>query len=118
MDNERNRFKVIQEKLQKPDFDIDQFIKNKLKNNIKPTISLICGISSTILSDVFNAIGFHRKKFIFNEYRINLTSKDDIINALSGVTLNHSDIVAFVRGGGEGVGIFNDHNIATNSFKY
>ena len=32
MDNERNRFKVIQEKLQKPDFDIDQFIKNKIND--------------------------------------------------------------------------------------
>ena len=112
MDDEINKSKVIQEKSQKPYFDIDHFIKTKLKNNIKPIISLICGSSSSIFDDVFNAIGNNKSKYNFNEYQINLASKDDIISVLSDVTLNSSDIVAFVRGGGEGVGIFNDHNIA------
>ena len=103
---------IIKEKLQKPSFDMDRFIQNKINNNIKPIISLICGSSSSIFADVFNAIGNNKNKFIFNEFQINIASKDDIISVLSDITLNSSDIVAFIRGGGEGMGIFNDINIA------
>ena len=112
MDNEINRLKVIQEKSKKPYFDIDQFIKNKLKKNNKPKISLISGLSSSVLPDFFNALGDQKEKFDFDEPQINLTSKDAIMNVLSDITLNSSDIVAFIRGGGEGIEIFNDINIA------
>ncbi len=112
MDNKRRESELIKEKSLKPNVDINQFIKNKLMNSIKPTISLISGLSSSVLPDFFNALGDQKEKFDFDKPQINLTSKDAIINVLSDVIINSSDIVVFIRGGGEGLEIFNDYHIA------
>ncbi|NQV17769.1 MAG: hypothetical protein HQ534_04420 [Armatimonadetes bacterium] len=111
MDNIKRESELIKEKSQKPYFNIDHYIKSKLKKNIHPTISLISGLSSSVLPDFFNALGDQKEKFDFDKPQINLTSKDAIINALSDITLNSSDIVVFIRGGGEGLEIFNDYHI-------
>ncbi len=57
MDNKTRESNLIKEKSQKPYFNIDHYIKSKLKKNIHPTISLISGLSSSVLPDFFNALG-------------------------------------------------------------
>ncbi|MCA9945418.1 MAG: hypothetical protein KC449_18170 [Anaerolineales bacterium] len=94
--------------------DLDGALKQKLDQNQKPHIALLCGKTSIVLQDVFSALKDARSRYRFTEQRVNLLDKWAIINALAQGDKDF-DVIAIVRGGGPGLEIFDDVAIAEAS---
>lgn len=94
--------------------DLDGALKQKLDQNQKPHIALLCGKTSIVLQDVFSALKEARSRYRFTEQRVNLLDKWAIINALAQGDKEY-DVIAIVRGGGPGLEIFDDVAIAEAS---
>ena len=94
--------------------DLDGALKQKLDQNQKPHIALLCGKTSIVLQDVFSALKDARSRYRFTEQRVNLLDKWAIINALAQGDKEY-DVIAIVRGGGPGLEIFDDVAIAEAS---
>ncbi|MPM29424.1 Exodeoxyribonuclease 7 large subunit [bioreactor metagenome] len=93
--------------------DVRQILSDIIESeNRNPSIAIITGLNSIILSDIYNEIR-HSELYDFEEIRVNLGNKDDVINKIK--TLEHFsyDIVVLARGGGDSnnLTIFNDLDI-------
>ena len=94
--------------------NLDQALKQKLSQNQKPHIALVCGKTSIVLQDVFSALQDAESSYRFTEHRINLLDKWAIVRALAQGD-KEFDVIAIVRGGGPGLEIFDDVTIAEAS---
>lgn len=94
--------------------DLDLALKQKLTQNNKPHIALLCGKTSIVLQDVFSALKETKSSYRFTEQRVNLLDKWAIIHALAQGD-KEFDVIAIVRGGGPGLEIFDDVAIAEAS---
>jgi hypothetical protein len=97
--------------------DLDQMIEQKLSGGKKPLIALICGKTSMVLQDVFSALNGAKHRYKLVEHRVNLSSKKGIINAFAQLNKEPLDAIAIIRGGGPGLEIFDDVEIAEASLK-
>ena len=91
--------------------NIELLLKDKLRNDEKPKIFLIYGNTAIVDEDINIAIQVSRIKYDISENRINLSNKDEIINILKDNDSKDLDVIAIVRGGGHGLGIFEDIEI-------
>lgn len=94
--------------------NLDTMIENMLSRDEKPHIALVYGTTGVVDKDFNTAIKDARAKYNFTEHRINLSSKEEIINKLEeiGSSPSYYDAVAIIRGGGSGLEIFNDIDVA------
>ncbi len=94
--------------------NLDTAIENMLYRDEKPHMALVYGTTGVVDKDFNTAIKDARAKYNFTEHRINLSSKEEIINKLEEIDSSPScyDAVAIIRGGGSGLEIFDDIDIA------
>ncbi|VAW85099.1 hypothetical protein MNBD_GAMMA18-1175, partial [hydrothermal vent metagenome] len=97
--------------------NLDRMIEQKLSQGKKPQIALICGKTSMVLQDVFSALNDAKPNYKLVEHRVNLSSKKGIINAFAQLNKEPLDGIAIIRGGGPGLEIFDDVEIAEASLK-
>lgn len=88
-------------------FKIDTYLKNILKTGKKPKIVLITGTTAIVDEDVKTATSYAAKFYDFIISKINTTSPESLINELKKWADSDIDLIAIVRGGGEGLNIFN-----------
>ena len=112
LNNKIQEFEVLKSKFNRKKRGISEIIKKKLKKNETPQIALICGYDSVVPKDFINALKETKSRFNISEHRINLSNQNEIINTLNDVYIDSSDIVAIIRGGGSGLEIFDDLEIA------
>ena len=96
--------------------DLELAIKNKLYVDERPNIALIYGSTGIVNQDFNTAMKEARTKYNITEHRINLSSKQEIINKLEELNkksfLDGCDVIAILRGGGPGLAIFGNVDIA------
>jgi len=112
LNNKIQEFEVLKSKFNRKKRDISEIIKKKFEKNETPQIALICGYDSVVPKDFINALKETKNRFNISEHRINLSDQNEIVNTLNDVFINSSDIVAVIRGGGSGLEIFDDPEIA------
>ncbi len=111
--NEKKReFEILRRKSNLKYKEIKTIINEKFRNNEKPHIAMIYGQESIVPADVMNAVDNAQSRFMIDEHRINFSDSGEIINIMEKVFVESSDIVAFVRGGGSGLEIFDNPEIA------
>lgn len=87
-------------------------IETKLLAGHKPTLALILGNNAIVKDDIFNILGSDIAYYDIDEYRINLSSKEEIINKISEIDKGSKyDALIISRGGGTGLEIFNNIEI-------
>lgn len=92
--------------------DVGARLKQKLLLEQRPQVALIYGHAGIVSSDVKGAIREAVASYAVNEHRINLAQKQEIIQVIKGLDKTGLDLLAIVRGGGSGLDIFNDPEIA------
>ena len=97
--------------------DLDRIVSQKFQQNKQPHIALINGKTSIVLQDVFTALKETKNQYRFTEHKVNLSAKQAIIQALMTCNTPVYDAVAIVRGGGPGLEIFDDVEIAETGLK-
>lgn len=105
------RARLLQEKASRGAVAVGERLRELLLANKRPQIALICGKTSIVLQDLFAALQETRHQFAFAEQRINLLDKQAILHALAEAD-DKFDLVAVIRGGGPGLEIFDDVEIA------
>ncbi|WP_420643052.1 exodeoxyribonuclease VII large subunit [Candidatus Leptofilum sp.] len=91
--------------------DLEAKLRAILAEGQRPHIALISGKTSIVLLDLFAALKQARNSYQFSEQRINLLDKEAIIHALLAAD-EKFDLIAIIRGGGPGLQIFDDVEIA------
>jgi hypothetical protein len=107
------RFEVVQKKIKKGYRDFDAMVKGMLYLGQKPRISIVYGATGIVDKDFDNAIGEASSRYFIKTVRKSLSDKQGIISELR-VTGDEdlTDAIAIVRGGGSGLEIFNDSELA------
>lgn len=116
-DGVNRRVDIQQQKANKGYRDLNQAIKQKLYQGKQPCIALVCGKTSIVLEDVTSALKGSRTSYDLVERRVNLSSKEAIIDSFVHHNNKKFDAIAIIRGGGPGLEIFDDVQIAESSLK-
>lgn len=82
------------------------FVEDKLLQEQKPQFAIVMGNNAIIKDDIFNALGEYVGNYIIDEYRINLSSQEELIGILKIVDDGRYDSIIVTRGGGTGLEIF------------
>ena len=112
-DEEMKRFEIMQRKAASGYKDFEGAVKKHVYDGTCMQLAVIYGNSGIVDQDFKNALGEASSNFVIHEKRINLSSKSEIIQTLVALSeLYPFDAIAIVRGGGSGLEIFNDAEIA------
>jgi hypothetical protein len=76
----------------------------------KPRVLMLLGTSSIVEKDVLAALGQHMQAYTIEERRIPLTNPSAVSAALSAEKVD-ADLIAIVRGGGEGILALSDRHV-------
>ncbi|MCB2310625.1 hypothetical protein LGL55_05745 [Clostridium tagluense] len=82
------------------------FVEDKLLKEQKPQFAIVIGNNAIIKDDIFNALGEQAGNYVIDEYRINLSSQEELIGILKKVDDGRYDSIIVTRGGGTGLEIF------------
>jgi hypothetical protein len=90
---------------------IERAIENKLLAGNQPHVLMVLGTSSVVDNDVFAALGQHAQAYRIKKQRIPLTDAAAVAATLSLQKVD-MDLVAIVRGGGDGFSALSDRQVA------
>lgn len=85
-------------------------IESRILAGDRPTVLMLLGSTSIVGKDVLSAMGQHAAAYIILERRISLTDPTAVASALADQKLD-ADLVAIVRGGGEGIIALSDQKV-------
>ena len=109
---ESARSKLLKKKNAKQEVTADDFFKSKIRKKHRINIAMIFGVTSNTKDDVLNQIPINNKYFDINEFPININDSNEMLLFLDDMRIIKTDVIAFVRGGGEGIGTFEDIELA------
>lgn len=94
---------------------IEDVLRRKLYNNEFINIALIYGNEAVIDKDIYEAIGETANCYNIVEHRINLASRENIIEKINELNDTKYDVIVVARGGGTGLDVFNDPDLAESA---
>lgn len=103
--------RIFREKTLKRNVNVDKVLLQKLYDGQKPRIGVLYGSEGIVDRDVQSSLGEFASAYEISEHRINLSDKQIIIGAIRKAATMY-DAVCIVRGGGSGLDIFDDIDIA------
>ncbi|MFN7161118.1 MAG: exodeoxyribonuclease VII large subunit [Candidatus Gracilibacteria bacterium] len=112
-DEEQQIVKIIQQKLTLGHRDIAGFIKKNVYKNEPVRVALLYGHNSIVDQDFKEAIDAAGEFYEFHEFRMNMSSVEDMLDQLEAVDNDDYHIIALVRGGGSGLEIFNHTDLVS-----
>jgi exodeoxyribonuclease VII large subunit len=89
---------------------IERSIESRILAGDQPRVLMFFGASSMVVKDVGAALGEHARAYHIEERRIPLTDPAAVAAALSVQDVD-ADLVAIVRGGGEGISALSDRQV-------
>ncbi|WP_066023080.1 MULTISPECIES: exodeoxyribonuclease VII large subunit [Clostridium] len=92
--------------------EMDKYIKDKLYIEEKVRIAVIIGNNSIINEDIKKCMGESKEIYDISPVRINLSDKNEIISKLEELDKEEYNVICISRGGGSGLEIFDDPDIA------
>ncbi|GAA0892632.1 hypothetical protein GCM10009122_23110 [Fulvivirga kasyanovii] len=99
-------YDIIKQRYDSGLFDVESFLLGKLIDEEHPSILIVTGNESVVMGDLLDQLGYDQSRYQLSEKRVNLTSQAEIRELLE--TESSYDLLAIVRGGGSGLGIFNE----------
>jgi Exonuclease VII, large subunit len=89
---------------------IERSIESRILAGDQPRVLMLLGTSSMVDKDVHAALGPHGRAYHIDKRRIPLTDPAAVAAALSVQTVD-ADLVALVRGGGDGISALSDRHV-------
>ena len=118
-EKEQKKNDILKIKSEQPFKDLESAIKKSFYNDEKFNLLIVYGKASIVDKDVKSALENAIVDYNIIEERINFSSKNDIIKYIKNEKFNFpkKQAIAFVRGGGTGIEIFDDPNICEELLK-
>ncbi len=118
-EKEQKKNDILKTKSERPFKDFEAKIKQSFYNDEKFNLLIVYGKASIVDKDVKSALENSITNYNIQEQRINFSSKNDIINFIRQQKFNFpkKQAVAFVRGGGTGIEMFDDADICEELLK-
>lgn len=111
-DADSARVEVVRAKAASGRKDLDGLLASAFYRGETPEIVAVTGLESIVDRDVLAALGPAVDAYRLRWRRVNLSSAPDLADALSSLAEEGPSIVALVRGGGSGLSIFDDPQVA------
>ncbi|CAL2093112.1 putative Exonuclease VII large subunit [Tenacibaculum sp. 190524A02b] len=107
----KTEFNLVRKRFDKDSVDIQGHLLKIIRQGNQPNIHVILGSTSIVDEDYKDQL---QQDHIFNitEERINFSNSSLIVNTLSSYEKSAIDLIVCMRGGGLGLDIFNDTNLA------
>lgn len=106
------KMEIAYQKELKPPVQLNELLTRKLKNKKKPRILFVLGTAAITGTDVKESMAEYWDSFYIKEERVSFYDKKAIIELLKNYDNRDFDFIALIRGGGVGLEIFNDTEIA------
>ncbi|MBV9925663.1 MAG: hypothetical protein JOZ96_11650 [Acidobacteria bacterium] len=107
------RSDIMRERYGKPRHNIDALLRSIFKKGKPPKVAMIYGRAAITNSDVVASAEEQYDNYEIERVRINLSNRTEIIDTLRRLDgAGKYDVIAIFRGGGSGLEIFEDHDIA------
>lgn len=103
---------VMKTRLRKGHADVGRILARLLLEGVKPRILIIYGSAGIVDKDVERGLADARRCFELEEVRVNFSDKRAIIGLLQKADNARFHILALARGGGAGLEVFSDIDIA------
>lgn len=118
-EKEQKKNDILKIKSERPFKDFEAAIKKNFYDDEKFNLLIVYGKASIVDKDVASALANATIDYKIKEERINFSSKNDIIKYLKNEKFNfpQKQAIAFVRGGGTGIEIFDDPDICEELLK-
>ncbi|MCS3532876.1 exodeoxyribonuclease VII large subunit [Chryseobacterium sp. JUb7] len=101
MEEELERYELIQRKLEIGSKDLETLIRDKMLKDEKVRIANIYGNNAIVQKDFLEGLDVSGQYFEIDDHSCNITSSTAIISKLNEISSMEYDIVALVRGGGD-----------------
>lgn len=113
-EEELERYRLIQKKLETGSKDLETLIRDKMLKDEKVRVANIYGNNAIVQKDFFEGLDVSQKYFDISDHNCNITSSTAIISKLKEISALDYDIVALVRGGGDrqSMETFNDVSLS------
>lgn len=103
---------IYRQKVSRGYRDVTRALKQKLLKDEKVKLAIIYGHTSIVDSDILAALESAESYFEINNHRVNLASIDELIVLLQKLDQSKYDVITIARGGGAGVEVFENLNLA------
>ena len=102
-EDEIKRMELRQKKASSGFKNVDAILEQKLFADARPKIALVLAQSSITISDFNSGINAAKSAIDFEEFRVPFSNKDILIRTLQEIDRRDFDVIALIRGGGEGI---------------
>lgn len=109
------RLEVITKAVQRSILNPEQTLRNLLATDSKPRIAFLYGESGIVDRDVMTALGISSTYYEIAEFRESLSNPGKISKVLQSLDAGGYDLIAVVRGGGSGLEVFDDLELASTA---
>jgi hypothetical protein len=92
-------------------YDVDKTLRQLFHSGKSPRISILYGNNGIVDSGVMSALRDVESAYLLREVRVSFTDKDMIIARIKKIE-DYSDVIAIARGGGSGLEVFDDIDLA------
>ena len=103
--------RLYEKKRLRTGFDVDRTLRQLFHSGKRPRVSILYGNNGIVDSDVETALRGTGDSYLLRNARVSLADKNMIIEKIKKIE-NYSDIIAIVRGGGSGLEVFDDIDLA------
>ena len=103
---------LIDEKLKKGWRDVERILRESIASGRKPRVCIFVGETAVVDADVLRALGEERENYELEIRRVSFTDRNFLMEALRGADAEGFDLIAVVRGGGSGLEVFDDTELA------
>jgi exodeoxyribonuclease VII large subunit len=106
-------YDVLKERMDKGFLNVERKLTKILRKNQKASIVIITGLDSKGEKDFYTALGDMESEYNITLKKTNMSSGLQISNILSELQENDWTLLAFMRGGGIGLEVFNDMKLCS-----
>jgi exodeoxyribonuclease VII large subunit len=101
-------FSLLQQRMTRGVVDVAALFKGILYKADRPKIALVYGEQGIVHKDVESALGEGQKSYDFVEFRINMTTPQELLEVMEEISEGRYDAYAVIRGGGSGLEMFSE----------
>ncbi len=109
---EQKRLELIRRKLALGRKDVYGLLRERLLEGRRPRVILLTGADSIVDRDVMSALGAAVSSYELRWERASMASAALLAEAIKALGQESPDLLAVVRGGGSGLGVFDDPEVA------
>ncbi|AXT51348.1 hypothetical protein D1818_11075 [Aquimarina sp. BL5] len=100
-------YDIIRERYDREFPSIEDLLINTIERKDKPRIDIIMGENSTSKDDYSNAL-YDKDYYEICHHKCSLSSQTAMLNFMNSYDFSETDLLVFVRGGGNGLEVFNE----------